>query len=96
LIFEPGRHLVLQRFPQYQKLSKSFSLESLDVLVLLVKFAKGVVLEFAEGQRFVCALSVDLLMQVVFGIVDGLHDILLPLNSSFNFGIESVLQLYNC
>ena len=80
--------------PQDQEFLEGLYLELLDVFVLAVQLTQSSVLELTERQTFISALGINLLMQIILGIVDGLHDVLLSLNTSLNLSIKAILQKY--
>ena len=80
--------------PQDQEFLEGLYLELLDVFVLAVQLTQSSVLELTERQTFISALGINLLMQIILGIVDGLHDVLLPLNTSLNLSIKAILKVY--
>ena len=87
-------HLVLKLLAELHKFDHGVALELFDILVLLLQLTGAVVFEGSELERFVRSLSVNLLLQVVFGVVDLLHDVLLALDTSCYFAIELVLESY--
>ena len=85
---------MLKALSQPHELGHGFSLEFLDVFVLLLKLTVRGVLEGAELEGLVCSLVINLLLQVVLAIVHLLHDVLLALNTRLYLTIELVLKTY--
>lgn len=95
LLVETFVHLVFELLSQPHELGHCFSLELLNILVLLLQLRVGVVLEGSEFQGLVGPLIIDLLLQVVLAVVDLLHDVLFALDSRLHLPVELVLQPYD-
>ena len=83
---------MLELLTHFHEFSHGFSLELLDVLVLLLKLAVRVVLKSAQLEGLGSSLVVNLLLQVVLRVVHFLHYVLLALNASLYLTIKLVLQ----
>ena len=83
---------MLELLTHFHEFSHGFSLELLDVLVLLLKLAVRVVLKSAQLEGLGSSLVVNLLLQVVLRVVHFLHYVLLALNAGLHLTIELVLQ----
>lgn len=76
------------------ELGHSFTLEFFDVLVLPPEVHGDSVFEGSELERLIGSLFVDLLVELVFSVINFLQDVLLSFDSGCNFPIEAVLQTY--
>jgi hypothetical protein len=95
LVFKSFGHLMLKALPQTHELPHSLNLELLNVFVLLSQIAFGLIFELTERQRLVGALAIDLLVKLILGIVQRLHNVFLLRNASVYLSIKFTLKLYN-
>lgn len=85
---------MLELLPEFHEFNHRLLLELLDVLVLLLQLPRAVVFECAKLQRLVGALCINLLLQLVLGIVDFLENVFLSFNTCCHLPVELILQFF--